>query len=156
MERLIVKFGTPKPIGFREYDENHPQIDLELEVKAAGTLSVTELGDASSGSDEEAVSKIREIALSSLSERIRSWPEGVSFWNNTTKAALEKYIDESLSTHGITAKTDLSSLTLTSESRELYDAVVRIETDMYVDIHSRYKNVIDGNEGQPVPVRKSP
>ena len=22
MERLIVKFGTPKPIGFREYDEN--------------------------------------------------------------------------------------------------------------------------------------
>ena len=26
MENLIVKFGTQKPIGFREYDKDHPQM----------------------------------------------------------------------------------------------------------------------------------
>ena len=35
-EMISVKFGTPEPIKFREYDERHPELDLELEFRAAG------------------------------------------------------------------------------------------------------------------------
>ncbi len=89
--------------------------------------------------------------MESLAERIKSWPEGVSFWKKGTKEVLEKHIDERLSEHGITAKTVLFSFVLTPESRELYDAVVKHATEQRwpVDILDRYRGVIEGNEGQP-------
>ena len=89
--------------------------------------------------------------MESLLERIKSWPEGVSFWKKGTKTVLEKHIDERLSEYGITARTDLFSLALTSESRELYDAAVKNVTEQrwMIDIIDRYKDVIEGNEGQP-------
>ena len=125
MADISVKFGTPEPIKFREYDKNHPEIDLDLEVTAAGISVVTAYdGDLYSG-DEEAAIKTGEIALLSLTDCVRAWPEGVSFWNNTTQNVLEKNINERLFEHGITARTDLFSLALTSESRELYDAAVK-------------------------------
>ena len=150
-EIITVKFGTPEPIKFREYDEKHPEIDLDLEFRAAGLLSVTDLGSTSFGSGEEAVSKLREIALSSIEDCARTWPEGVSFWNNTTKTVLEKNINERLFERSITARTDLFSLALTSESRVLYDAAVKKVTEQrwVIDIMDRYKDVIEGNEGQP-------
>ena len=151
MADISVKFGTPEPIKFREYDKNHPEIDLDLEVRAAGISVVTAYdGDLYSG-DEEAAIKTREIALLSLTDCVRAWPEGVSFWNNTTKTVLEKNINERLSEYGITARTDLFSLALTSESRELYDAAVKKVTEQrwVIDIIDRYKDVIEGNEGQP-------
>lgn len=42
MANINVKFGTPTPIGFREYDEKHPEIDLDLEVRFAGNTAVTD------------------------------------------------------------------------------------------------------------------
>ena len=151
MERFEVKFGTPEPIGFREFDEKYPEIDLDLEVRAAGTVTVTDIDALLYGGTEEAASKIREIALSSLSECIKNWPQGVSFWKNTTKAEVEKYIDGRFAERGITARTVLGSFALTSESRELYDAAVAdaVRSGMFVDIIREYKNIIDSNEGQP-------
>ena len=62
MADISVKFGTPEPIKFREYDKNHPEIDLDLEVTAAGISVVTAYdGDLYSG-DEEAAIKTGEIA----------------------------------------------------------------------------------------------
>ena len=151
MKQFTVKFGTPAPIEFREYDKDHPDIDLELEVRAAGTLTVTEVDAAIYGSEDEASSKIREIALLSLLDCIRTWPEGRSFWKNTTRAELEKYIDARLSEHGITAKTELFSFALTTESAEMYRTAVEeaSKSKMFVDIISPYINIIEGNEGQP-------
>jgi membrane protease subunit (stomatin/prohibitin family) len=151
MKQFNVKFGTPAPIKFREYDKDHPDIDLELEVRAAGDSTVSAYDDVLYGNSEEFVSKVREVALSSLSDCIRTWPEGRSFWKNTTRAELEKYIDERLSEHGITAKTELCSLALTPESAEIYYTAVNeaSKSKMFVDIISPYKNIIDENEGQP-------
>ncbi len=151
MADLSVKFGTPAPIKFREYDKNHPEVDLDLEVRAAGISVVSAYDGGSYSNDEEAAIKTREIALLSLTDCVRTWPEGKSFWNNATKEVLEKFIDDSLSEHGITAKTDLFSLALTPDSRELYDAVIRNmnEQQWIIDVIDRYKDVIDGNEGQP-------
>lgn len=152
MANINVNFGDPAPIEFREYDEKHPEIDLDLEVRFAGNTAVSVYDRSLYGSDEEVASKVRETALSCLPELIRSWPEGRSFWNNTTRSVLEKHLDERLSELGISAKTDLFSLALTSESRELYDAAVKHMTEQkyFVDLISPYKKVIDGNEGQPV------
>ncbi len=152
MADISVKFGTPEPIKFREYDKNHPEIDLNLEVRAAGTAVVSAYDGNLYGSDEEAVIKTGEIALLSLTDCVRNWPDGESFWKNTTRAVLEKHIDERLSENGITARTDLFSLALTSDSRELYDAAIKNvnEQGWFIDIMDRYKDVIDGNEGQPV------
>ena len=55
MADISVKFGTPEPIKFREYDKNHPEIDLDLEVRAAGTAVVSAYDGNLYGSDEEAV-----------------------------------------------------------------------------------------------------
>ena len=152
MKQIAVRFGTPEPIGFREYDGKHPQIDLELELRAEGTVTVTYYDSALYGGDDEVSSKAREIALASISDSIRAWPEGKSLWKNTTKAVLEEHIDERLAERGITAKTEIISFVLTPESEELYRAAVNdvCRQKMFVDILSCYKNVIDGNEGQPV------
>ena len=152
MTDIKVKFGTGTPIGFREYDENYPQIDLDLEFRAAGISVVSAYDGVLYGGDEEAVIKTGEVALSALKDCVRTWPEGKSFWNSATKAVLEEYIDERLSEYSITAETDLFSLALTSESRELYDAAIKnlTEQEWFIDVIDRYKNVIAGNEGQPV------
>ena len=152
MKPITVKFGTLTPIKFREYDEKYPEIDLDLEFRAAGTLFVMDHNDTIYGSDDEVSSKAREIALSSLAECVRTWPKGKSFWGDTSRAVLETYIDERLSEQGITAKTDLFSVALTSESKELYDAAVKNATEQkwFIDVISPYKDIIDANEGQPV------
>lgn len=152
MADISVKFGTSAPIKFREYDKNHPEVDLELEVRAAGTTIVSAYDSGLYFNDEEIASKTRKIVLESLEERIKSWPEGVSFWKKATKAVLENYIDEQLSENGITARTVLFSFVLTPESRELYDAVVKHVTEQRwtIDIADWYRKVIEGNEGQPV------
>ena len=151
MEQFTVQFGTPTPIKFREYDENHPEIDLDLEVRVAGNISVTGLDVPTCGSSEELASKVREAALASLHDCIRGWPEGKSFWNNTTRAELENDTDARLAECGIIAKTEILSFALTPESSELYRAAVEeaSKSKMYVDIISCYQNIIDGNEGQP-------
>ena len=151
MKQFTVRFGTLTPIKFREYDEKHPEIDLDLEVRAAGTSSVTELDVTKYGSNDVASSKVREIVISSLSDCIRTWPEGKSFWKNTTKATLEKYIDGRLWECGITATTEIFSFVLTPESEKLYRAAVEeaSKSKMFVDILSPYQKIIDGNEGQP-------
>ena len=102
-----------------------------------------------------------------MSEGVRTWPEGKSFWKNTTKDELAKYIDGCLSECGITTETELYSFVLTQESREMYDAVVSelTKSKMFVDIIAGYRDMIDGNEGQPrtgktlfdgVPIGKKP
>ena len=151
MKQYTVRFGTPTPIKFREYDEKHPEIDLDLEVRVAGTSSVTELDVTIYGSNDAASSKVREIVLSSLSDCIRTWPEGKSFWKNTTKVTLEKYIDGRLLECGITATTEIFSLVLTPESDKLYRTAVEeaSKSKLFVDVLSHYQNIIDGNEGHP-------
>lgn len=100
MDALNVKFGTPAPIGFREYDKDHPQIDLELEVRFAGLTVVSAYDEARYGSSEAAAAKVRETALASLTEQIRTWPAGKSFWKNTTRAVLERHLDGCLAACG--------------------------------------------------------
>jgi|GEM_PF-4325269 len=152
MENIRVKFGTPTPIKFREYDKDHPQIDLDLEVRFAGLSVVSAYDAALYDGDDEVSLKVRETALQYLTERIRTWPEGRSFWKNTTKTVLEESLDRRLSEYGITAKTDIFSFALTPESRELYDAAIKDVTEqkMYIDILDRYGNISYKNEGQPV------
>ena len=157
MASISVKFGTTEPIKFREYDEVYPDIDLELEFRAAGSSTVSAYDDAVYCSSEEAVSKAREIALSSLSDYVRTWPEGKSFWRNTAKTELAKYIDGRLAECGITAETELSSFVLTKDSRELYDAAVSelTKSKMFVDIINGYRNIIVDDVSQ-VRKEKSP
>ena len=42
-EMFSVKFGTPESIKSREYDERHPELDLELEFRAAGNRAISKV-----------------------------------------------------------------------------------------------------------------
>ena len=155
MKSVDVKFGTPEPIGFREYDSGHPLIDLDLEFRAAGISSVTACDGALYNGEEDMTSKVRETALSAIKEFVSAWPEGRSFWKKGTKAELENCIDRRLAEMGITAETRIFSFALTSESAELYNAAVKehCEQKPFVDIIDKYKDILEGNEGQPITGR---
>ncbi len=151
MENITVKFGTLTPLRFREYDKAFPKVDLELEIRIAGHSDVSTFDSAIYGSDEEIKLKARETALSSLKESINTWPEGKSFFKNTTKEVLEEKIDGSLVEHGIEAKTVITSFVLSPESEEEYRAAVEEATKetMSADAMKKYAEVSYRNEGQP-------
>ena len=64
---------------------------------------------------------------------------------------LEKHVDWRLADCGITAETELFSIVLTSESSELYHSAVEEANKQspYTDFIDQYRNIINGNEGQP-------
>ena len=117
---IFVKFGTPTPIRFREYDARRPQIDLDLEVRIAGTAAVTAYDEQRYADAAAVMAEIRAAALPALAECLRTWPEGKSVWNNRTKAVLTDTLDQCFMARGISAKTEITSFSLTAESAALF------------------------------------
>ena len=149
---ILVKFGTPTPIRFREYDARCPQIDLDLEARIAGAAAVSAYDEQRYTDAAAVMAEIRAAALPALAECLRNWPEGKSVWNNRTKAVLADTLDQCFMARGISAKTEITSFSLTSESAELFQGVMAAENERMRNMYADLADMIDvslRNEGQP-------
>jgi hypothetical protein len=125
MEQFTVKFGTPRPVKFRETMGTR-EFDFDLEARAAGKVDVTDY-DAEQYVDQEEISQtvktqmpvmleqcLAEMSAKSVMRRIgRDWP-------------LPGLLEKKLSEAGITGKVEIISFVLTQESQETYDEIDRV------------------------------
>lgn len=123
MEELNVKFGTPRSILFREYDAEHPGIDLTMEVRIAGSTDVLDYDRALYGNDEDVKTRIRQNALMLLQNCLTEWPGPKSVMRSDTLRVIAETLDKGFAAMGITAKTEIFNFSLTKESEELYKAL---------------------------------
>ena len=128
-----VKFGTPRPIQFRDYwSNNGMEVDIDLDARFVGKCEVSEY-DKSRYADDEAVTKaIKENASSLIESCLKNWPEGKpkvkgNFYN------MDYFFDGELKKIGITAKSEFASKVLTPDSEQLYkdymNALLKPQTD---------------------------
>ena len=123
---FIVKFGTPKPVLFREFWEERGNVmDLDLEARFAGKCEVSKY-DSSRYADEAAVDKaVKENCTDILKKIFNEWPEGEPLVKKNFHG-LDARFSEALKEYGITAKTEFMSHAMTEESETLYKEYLKI------------------------------
>ena len=116
-----VKFGTPKPVMFREcLEKDGFYMDLDLFARFAGKFFVSEY-DSNRYEDEKAVdlaikSNSCEIIANCLNE---AWPEGTSKVRGCFKG-LEELFDREIENYGIKGTSEFVIKSLTPDSEKEY------------------------------------
>ena len=112
-----VKFGTPKPVLFRECSKCCDKvIDVDLEVRFVGKCEVSEYDNVRYADDE---------AVSILERCLKNRPEKESIVR-THFSGLDETFSTELKNNGITAKTEILLKNLTEESERKYKELQRI------------------------------
>ena len=120
-----VKFGTPKPVTFREYCEFGNQVmDIDLDVRFVGKCEVSEYDSERYADDEEVSSFIKSNCSGIRKNCLDKWPEGESVMKSRFNGLDEKFNSE-LSNFGISARTEIIMKNLTEESEKLYEEQFR-------------------------------
>lgn len=117
MEIFTVKFGTPKPLSFRENDNVLHFINLDLEARMFGYSAVSNYDQAIYTSNGEVTSAIQSNCMQLLQKCLDNWPKDNSVlreWKNR----LAPMFDQELSNIGITAVTSIMDFSLTDESEK--------------------------------------
>ena len=137
MEEFSFKFGTPKPISFRE-KLNTDYLDFDLEARMAGTVTVTDYPENVYGSKEELITTLKVKMLDIAKICLDKMSEHSVMLHNTTKRLGELMTSE-LKGLGISAGVEMFNFVLTSDSRELYDE----QWKYYQESRNRYVDMTD-------------
>ena len=128
-----VKFGTPRPVIFREYQEIGNQVlDVDLEARFAGKCEVSEYDKSRYANDEEVSMFIKSNCTDMLEKCLKNWPEGKSVIRLHFNG-LDGLLNEEFKSSGITAKTELFAKNLTEDSETLYKDCIKVLTTLPTD-----------------------
>ena len=145
-----VKFGTPKPVTFREYCEYGNQVmDIDLDVRFVGKCEVSEYDNARYANDEEVSFFIKSHCCEILQKCLDNWPEGKSVMRSHFSGLDESFSAE-LKNSGINAKTEIILKNLTEDSQTLYDEALKVVTTQPTDFgwdHVNFDTVVSKPEG---------
>ena len=143
-----VKFGTPKPVTFREYCEYGNQVmDIDLDVRFVGKCEVSEYDNARYANYEEVSSFIKSHCCEILQKCLDNWPEGKSVMRSRFSGLDESFSSE-LKNSGISAKTEIILKNLTEDSQTLYDEALKVVTTVQTDFGWDHVN-FDTNVSRP-------
>ena len=145
-----VKFGTPKPVTFREYCEYGKNVmDIDLEARFAGKCEISDYDHSRYANDEEVSLFIKSNCSEILEKCFKNWPEGKSIVRFHFKG-LDEFFSTELKNCGIKAKTDIFSKVLTEDSekmhKELMNELIKQPTDFGWD-HVCFDTVPSKPEG---------
>ncbi len=129
MEPLNFKIGTPKPVYFREYDFAYKTTDLDLDVRIAMSVEVTDFDSERYKDASEVYDAVKADQLGLFQECMKQLPEGKSAVKGYTTLVPEA-MSKVLSEMGITAKTEVFSFALTEDSQKEYRESMEIERMM--------------------------
>ncbi|MBQ8995980.1 MAG: zinc-ribbon domain-containing protein [Oscillospiraceae bacterium] len=141
MESFRALFGTVKPVEFREFDSDQPHIDLDMEVRVAGKVEVSDYNPALYSSQDEVKTTIRDNTDKILWEVFfQEWPGGKSVMRSDYMNEVAKLIDKRLAARGIIGETEIVNFFLTPESEEKYKEAREIDISQlkfYDDVQYR-------------------
>ncbi len=121
MEPFEFKFGTPRPVRFRETFGTN-RYDFDLEARCAGSITVTEYDTEKYGEPEALRLKIKEEMPEILAQCLEEMaPRSVMMRIYRKNGPLNDVIAKKLSEAGVKANVEIVNFVLTEESQELYD-----------------------------------
>ena len=120
------RFGTQKPVTFREYDESYKYTDLTVTARISGTAVVEDYDKERYKSDDEVIEAVRSNATELLQKSLDLMPVGKSIVNSDKSAVAELFAAE-LAKIGITSTVQFRFIALLPESAELLDNMAEIE-----------------------------
>lgn len=126
------KYGTPKPLNFRE-TMGMDYIDVDMQARAAVKFDVYGY-DAEKYKDEESLVASLKAGMHGMIEKaLEKMAEG-SVVRSETQKRLAREIEKELSDLGVTAEADVFTFTLTEESEKLCNEMRnQIFNGAYVD-----------------------
>lgn len=124
---LEVRFGTVRPVSFREFDESYKYTDLTVEAKIAGTVSVLDYDKERYKDDGEAAAAVRSNATDLMQKSLDAMPSGRSIVRSDKSAVADQFAVE-LSKMGITAKAEIRLFSVIPESEVKLRKMWEIET----------------------------
>ena len=134
MDETTVKFGTPEPIGFREFSKARPEIDLDLEARIVGQSVVSDFDETVYTDADAAGLKITQSAALIIKDCFDGW-------------------DHDISIRSEGSKTEILSFTLTPESQSLFEGAIKqyldLKNGVYGWDHLDFGPYAENNEGQP-------
>ncbi len=124
-----LKFGTPKPIGFREYwERGGTYVDVDLEARFVFKVEVSDYDGNRYDSDDAVISEIKVNGSEMISKCLNEdWPENTPIVKSNFKG-LEGLLDQELERRGIKTHSELVTRILTSESEEEYKKMIDQQT----------------------------
>ena len=143
------RFGTQKPVTFRENDESYKYTDLTVTARIVGTAVVEDYDKERYKSDDEVIKAVRSNATELLQKSLDLMPAGKSIVNSDKSAVAELFAAE-LAKIGITAAVQFQSFALLPESAELLDNMAEIEKIAKADPDRPY-GVFPGDEDTREP-----
>ena len=121
MEKFSFKYGTPKPVKFRE-TMGTDRYDIDLEARMACNVIVSDFDETKYAGQEELTgavkAKMHEMIEQSLEELA---PESIML-RNAWKEQLAKALEKKLAEEGVKAEIDVFNFVLTPDSQEAFDA----------------------------------
>ncbi|MBP5780947.1 MAG: hypothetical protein J6X34_06915 [Clostridia bacterium] len=135
MEKFSFKYGTPKPVKFRETMGTN-RYDIDLEARMACTVNVTDFDETKYAGQDELTAAIK----SKMYEMIGQSLEELAPISIMLKAAwdgqLAKTLEKKLAEEGVNAGVEVFNFVLTPDSLEEFDALKTLskeETIINVD-----------------------
>lgn len=124
-----VKFGTPKPVRFREcWERGGICVDLDLEARFAAKVEVSNYDGSRYDSEDAVTAKIKADGPEMIAKCLKEdWPENTPIVKGLFKG-LEGLFDQELERQGIKAHTEFFSKVLTPDSEESYKTVIDQQT----------------------------
>lgn len=126
METLVVRFGTVRPVSFREFDESYKYTDLVVVARMAGTVSVTDYDKERYKDDDEVTAAIKGNATELMQKSLDDMPAGKSIVKNYKSVLAAQFATE-LSKIGITATAEINLFSLLPESEEKLSNMMKLE-----------------------------
>ena len=139
LELFTAIFCTPEPIEFHELDMDY---DAVLEAVLSGESHVHSYNPYRY-SDNDAVGRIiRENACGIIKECLDNWTAEIPIWRGREKSELviASCFDKKLSEMGILAETRILSFSLTQDSLDLYNTIIK---EFHTDERSAYERAWD-------------
>ncbi len=123
---VSMKIGTPKPVFFRECDENYSCTDIDLEARIAMNIEITDYDSGRYDNSSGAVAAIKSDPIELFQRCMKRLPELKSVVKGFS-TLIPYAMEEELSELGITAKTQLINFALTEESEKEYRDMMALE-----------------------------
>ena len=119
MEKIEFKFGTPKPVTFRESG-----CDTDFKVRIAGKAEVSDYDAVLYDCGEAGTDLLKQAVINLLPLCLLNWPEGKHVIGDGNCEILAGRLDKALADVGITAKTEIVNISLSSDQEaEYHDAI---------------------------------
>ena len=123
---LEVKFGTVRPVSFREFDENYKYTDLVVDARMAGIVFVSDYDRERYKDDDAVTAFIKSNATDIMQKSLDDMPAGKSIVKSDKSGVADQFAAELLKT-GITARAEIKLFSLLPESEEKLGNLFKFE-----------------------------